>query len=140
VVYALLADGWRVTLAARRFEQARQLAASFADRGLRILERLQDADLPGTALVVNATPIGMFPKPDESPWPADLPFPDAAIYDLVYNPPETKLVKAARAAGLPAATGLGMLVEQAALAFEIWTGRRPPREALFRAVVRSVPA
>jgi shikimate dehydrogenase len=52
----------------------------------------------------------------------------------VYNPPETLLTKRARAAGLPAATGLGMLVEQAALAFETWTGCNPPRHVLFNAV------
>jgi shikimate dehydrogenase len=56
------------------------------------------------------------------------------VYDLVYNPRETKLVKDARAQGLSATTGIGMLIEQAALAFEIWTGCNPPREILFNAV------
>jgi shikimate dehydrogenase len=56
------------------------------------------------------------------------------VYDLVYNPRETKLVKGARSQGLAAITGLGMLIEQAALAFEIWTGRTPPREILFQSV------
>ena len=52
------------------------------------------------------------------------------IYDLVYNPRETKLVRDARAQGLNATTGLGMLIEQAALGFEFWTGHTPPREIL----------
>jgi shikimate 5-dehydrogenase len=60
--------------------------------------------------------------------------PHADVYDLVYNPMETLFVRQARAAGLRAQTGLGMLVEQAALAFEIWTGRVPPRDAMFEAV------
>jgi shikimate dehydrogenase len=65
-----------------------------------------------------------------------LPFPpNAAVYDLVYNPRETKLVKDARAAGLPATTGLGMLIEQAALSFEIWTGHTPSRKLLFDTLV-----
>jgi shikimate dehydrogenase len=77
----------------------------------------------------------MSPKIDASPWPVDLSFPaNAAVYDLVYNPRQTKLVADARAAGLPATTGLGMLVEQAALAFEIWTSHIPPREILRDAV------
>ena len=77
----------------------------------------------------------MSPHPDASPWPAELPFPrGAAVYDLVYNPRETRLVAAARAAGLPAANGLGMLVEQAAIAFELWTGHPAPREAMFQSV------
>jgi shikimate dehydrogenase len=52
---------------------------------------------------------------------------------LVYNPRETKFVKDARAQGLSATTGLGMLIEQAALAFKIWTGHNPPRDVLWSA-------
>ena len=64
-----------------------------------------------------------------------LPFPEnVAVYDLVYNPRETLLVQQTRAAGLPAITGLGMLIEQAALAFESWTGRQAPRTAMREAV------
>jgi shikimate dehydrogenase len=58
----------------------------------------------------------------------------AFVYDLVYNPRETKLVKTARAQGLSATTGLGMLIEQAALAFELWTGHTPPRDVLWTTV------
>jgi shikimate dehydrogenase len=73
----------------------------------------------------------MIPNIDQSPWPENLPFPPrAAIYDLVYNPPETKLVREARRQSLQATTGLGMLIEQAALSFEIWTGHNPSREIM----------
>ena len=89
----------------------------------------------GIELIVNATPIGMFPETDFSPWPDGLPFPDgAAVYDLVYNPRQTRLVRDAQAAGLRATTGLGMLVEQAALSFACWTGQDVPREVMFAAV------
>jgi shikimate dehydrogenase len=76
----------------------------------------------------------MTPNTDQSPWIEKLPFPNAAIYDLVYNPRETKLVRDARSQGLPATTGLGMLIEQAALAFEIWTGYDVSRETLRDAI------
>ena len=56
------------------------------------------------------------------------------IYDLVYNPRETKLVRDARAQGLQATTGLGMLIEQAALGFELWTGIKLS-SAIFRNAV-----
>ncbi len=132
VVYALLADGWNVTLAARRLEQAQQLASSFSHAALRTTH-LTDLQPSTFDLLVNTTPLGMIPNLDTTPW--ELPFPEnAAIYDLVYNPRETRLVREARAAGLPATTGLGMLIEQAALAFEIWTGCQPPRELLWQAV------
>ena len=91
---------------------------------------LQSFQLSTFDLLVNTTPIGMTPNIDQSPWPENLSFPNAAIYDLVYNPHETKLVKDARSQGLSATTGLGMLIEQAALAFEFWTGHNPPRDVL----------
>ena len=129
-------DGWQVTIAARRIEQAAQLADSFANDRLTVADlNLSNIELSNIALVVNTTPVGMTPNVDGSPWPENLPFPPhAAIYDLVYNPRETKVVRDACLQGLSATTGLGMLIEQAALAFEIWTGHKPPRETLTDAV------
>ncbi len=130
VVYALLNDGWNVTLAARRIEQAQGLASSFTNYELRIID-FSDLQPSTFDLLVNTTPIGMTPNIDQSPLPEKLSLPsNAFIYDLVYNPRETKLVKDARAQGLNATTGLGMLIEQAALSFEIWTGHTPPREIM----------
>jgi shikimate dehydrogenase len=101
--------------------------------------RLEAKDLGrlgnGIWLIVNATPIGMFPEVDSSPWPDHLLFPHgAAVYDLVYHPRQTRLVREAQAAGLQATTGLGMLVEQAVLSFACWTGQEVPREVMFVAV------
>jgi shikimate dehydrogenase len=140
VVHALLNDGWNVTVAARRLEQAGQLAASFPNYHLPItnLTNLPTFGLrPSTFnLIVNATPLGMYPHADQSPLPENLSLPsNVFIYDLVYNPRETKLVKDARAQGLNAVTGLGMLIEQAALSFEIWTGHTPPRDILHTSAV-----
>lgn len=134
VVYALVNDGWHVTLAARRIDQARQLSSQF--QGVDVTEsNLQTFQLSNLQLIVNTTPLGMLPDTDRSPWPNDIPFPPhAAIYDLVYNPRQTRLVRDACQQGVSATTGLGMLVEQAALSFEIWTGCNPPRQALFDAL------
>jgi shikimate dehydrogenase len=133
IVCALVYDGWRVTIAARRIEQAQELAGRFD--GVDIMELNFQAFQPSPFhLIVNTTPVGMTPNIDQSPWPGNLPFPAAVIYDLVYNPRETKLVKDAREQGLQAATGLGMLIEQAALAFEIWTGHHLQRDILRNAV------
>ena len=82
-------------------------------------------------LIVNTTPIGMSPNTSNSPWPSELPFPEnCLIYDLVYNPAQTTLIEQAQTSGLNAANGLGMLFEQAALSFELWTGHSPSREAM----------
>jgi shikimate dehydrogenase len=136
--YALLSNGYRVTIAARRLAQAEGLCSQLPDFRHQISAIHLSADHLGRSpwsLIVNTTPVGMHPHPDASPWPPNLPFPqDAEIYDLVYNPPETTLVKDARDAGLNATIGLGMLIEQAALAFERWTGVSVPRMVLREAV------
>jgi shikimate dehydrogenase len=141
VAFALASEGWRVVIAARRLEQAEALAASLGGRldseqFIPVsLAALPGGGVPQPQLIVNATPLGMTPQAETSPWPEGLAFPrGACVYDLVYNPPETRLVREARRAGLEAVTGLGMLVEQAALALEKWTGLPVPREAMFRAV------
>lgn len=132
VVYALLNDDWKVTIYARRIEQAQQLANSFPNYQLPItnLNNLQSL-ISSLSLIVNTTPLGMTPNINESPLPENLSLPNNIfIYDLVYNPRETKLIKDAHAKGIHATTGLGMLIEQAALSFEIWTGKNPSREIL----------
>jgi len=140
VVFALVNDGWKVAVAARRLEQAEALIAQFPGHASSLIRidygaigfRAAVSDL---CLVINATPLGMPPAVEKSPWPAGVPLPRRAVfYDLVYNPQETKFVLDARLIGLRAFSGLGMLVEQAALAFKIWTGFDVPREPLFAAL------
>jgi shikimate dehydrogenase len=140
VVYALLQDGWHITLAARRREQAQALKDTFSQSPISDtqypISNLQSvANRTPMSLIINTTPLGMTPLIDTSPWPAALPFPKrAAVYDLVYNPPKTVLVHTAQTAGLPATTGIGMLIEQAALAFELWTGKKADREVMCEVV------
>ena len=79
------------------------------------------SDLPAGAIVINATSAGLR---ESDPAPIDLarlPRP-AAVYDMIYNPPETRLLAEAQALGLPRAHGLSMLVHQGAKSLEIWTG------------------
>lgn len=92
------------------------------------------ASLPKTQLLVNSSPIGMHPKIDQSPLPEDVKLhKKLTVYDLVYNPTETKLLKQAKAAGAKAVSGLGMLVRQGALAFTVFTGKSAPIEVMFEA-------
>lgn len=129
VVFALQAHGWNVSVAARRIEQAQALVTEF---GLQAACGL-DSPIPNFELLVNTTPLGMTPDTETCAWQGDFP-PGAFVYDLVYNPPETLLIKRARAAGLQAANGLGMLIEQAALAFELWTGHKADRIAMRKSI------
>lgn len=133
VVYALLNDGWQVILASRRLEQAKELADQFnATDALEL--NLQTFQRSNLQLIVNTTPLGMSPNIETSPLPENTVLSKSIfVYDLIYNPRETQLVKDAHAQGLQATTGLGMLIEQAALAFELWTGHTPPRDILWNA-------
>ena len=80
-----------------------------------------------SGLLVNCTPVGMYPKPDACPLTEEMlrsMLPCATgVADLIYNPSETRLTAAAKAAGVPACTGLYMLVAQAVEAERIWQGR-----------------
>lgn len=84
-------------------------------------------------LIVNATPIGLSPK-DPISIPANWLPKKKVVYDLIYNPKETKLLKAARGKGCKTINGLGMLLNQAAASFEIWTGKHVPIKLMAKAV------
>ena len=76
-------------------------------------------------ILINTTPIGMYPNVEKSPIPAEFLHKDLVVYDIVYNPLETKLMKDATKMGCNTIGGLDMLVNQGALAFEWWTNKKP---------------
>ena len=90
--------------------------------------------VPNTDLLVNCTPVGTH-KSDtdgQSPLPDEY-VPGSLVFDLVYNPPETPLLKVAKKRGAKAVSGLGMLVYQAAESIKIWTGQDAPVEKMLEA-------
>lgn len=90
-------------------------------------------------LFVHATPVGMWPHAEGCIWPEELPFPaHLTAFDLVYNPLETHLLRRAREAGARTIDGLGMLVAQGALSFELWTGKTAPIEVMRAAGERAL--
>ena len=134
VVYALGQSRGRVHLWARRAEQAetliRDLSPYLPNSSLTLVSPDGLADCT-PALIVNSTPLGMTPHTAASPWPAGLPFPPGAlVYDLVYNPAETKLMRDAAAAGCHTRNGLEMLIRQGLQAFQLWTGVEADVEAI----------
>ena len=89
-------------------------------------KQLADA-LATSSLLVNATNIGMAPNIDQMPIPDEKVLrKDLAVFDVIYHPGETKLLKAAKATGATAVNGLGMLLFQGAAAFKLWTGKEMP--------------
>ncbi|MDP2920720.1 MAG: shikimate dehydrogenase [Dehalococcoidia bacterium] len=82
--------------------------------------------IPDTDILVNATSVGMTPGANESPFPADLLCASLLVFDIVYNPLETRLLREAKTAGARTISGLEMLIWQGVLAFEKWTGQHAP--------------
>jgi shikimate dehydrogenase len=126
VVYSLLNLGWSVTIAARRHTQAMLLSEKFHNPNLHTApwEAVTNYSfLKIFSLLVNTTPVGMSPDIDQSPLGDDVALPASMlVYDLIYNPQKTRLMQIAEKNNTTAINGLGMLLHQAVLSFEIWTG------------------
>ena len=131
VAVALSSAGSRVTVYGRNRGTAKDVAKLAGGTACAFPVTAGSWDL-----LVNTTPVGMFPHVDETPFEGA--FDGRVVYDLVYNPMETRLLKEAAAAGCETLGGLDMLVAQAEDQSEWWLGRRPPaglmREAALGAV------
>jgi shikimate dehydrogenase len=137
IVLALGRAGANVTVAARRADAARAAAALAVGSRTIDLEAIATA-VAGAELIVNATPLGM--NRELPPFDPSLLHKHQVILDAVYFPSETPLIAAARACGARATNGLAMLVHQAALQFELWTGKRAPLDEMRMAAMLAVEA
>lgn len=127
IVLALVEAGADVTVAARREEAALDAAAlAPGARGVGFDDL--DATVAAASVVVNATPLGMRGEPP--PFAPEALQGQQLVLDTVYHPPETPLLTIARERGIPAANGLGMLVHQAALSFELFTDLAAPLDVM----------
>jgi len=96
---------------------------------------VQSLDIPKADLLINATPIGM-KEQDPLLVPQGLLQENTLVYDLIYNPKETKLLAAAIARGAKVSNGLGMLLYQGVESFKIWTNREPPVKIMQEALAK----
>lgn len=128
----------------RTEEKALELASSISRsynlpvKGLKLNMENLSLELKDAEVVVNATSVGMHPNIDETPIPKNLIKPEMVVFDVVYRPIKTRLLKEAKQVGAKTINGLAMLVFQAVKAFEIWTGLTPPIDAMFRAALRGL--
>ena len=129
VAIALADEGAAVTICARRTEEARRIADLVGGRVGEFPPRAGSWDV-----LINATPAGTGPG-GENPI-AGAALDGEMVFDLVYSPPETRLLADARAAGCLTIGGLEMLVAQAERQFELWTGHRPPAGLFLKAATR----
>ncbi len=95
------------------------------------------AHATGAGCLINATPLGL-KRSDPLPLPGDCIHKHHLVCDLVYNPPETQFLRAAKARKAKRLSGLGMLLFQGVIAFEIWTGKKAPVSVMKSALIRQI--
>ena len=153
VVQALLRAGvGQLSIANRTPARAAALAQLAAERGTPAIALGRDALSPDSAtlsdavadadLIVNCTSLGMRHGPDETASPlAGQRIPaDCLVYDLVYNPAQTPLLRQAASAGASTLGGIAMLVYQGAASFEHWFGRPAPVDIMLQAATAAMAA
>ncbi len=127
ITLALSGVGARVAVVARRADASREVSSLAPGADSSTLESLDDV-VRGADVLVNATPLGM--QGEDVPVGSDALAGLRLVFDTVYAPPETPLLARAAAGGVAVVNGLGMLVHQAAIAFEAFTGHPAPLDAM----------
>ncbi|MFL5330860.1 MAG: type I 3-dehydroquinate dehydratase [Gemmataceae bacterium] len=121
-------------IASRTHERAEKLAKEVGGEPLDWKARHKE----GCRIVINCTPIGMHPNVDESPLHNSYLRPDLIVFESVYVPETTLLVKEARARGATVITGVDMFIRQASTQFELFTGREAPVDTIAKAIRRKL--
>jgi 3-dehydroquinate dehydratase / shikimate dehydrogenase len=130
--YALMESGAKVSIVGRNPDRVRSLAKTC---GAEPLLREQ-AEARKFDALVHATSLGMFPHTDGCFFPNAIPA--EVVFDMVYNPIETELVRRATGQGLTIISGLQMFLEQAARQYEIWTGATAPRTVMEKVAIETL--
>ncbi len=113
------------------------LREHFNNIEFREASSVEQLNIENCDLLINATPVGM---KDTDPSLVDKKFihNDLLVYDLIYNPAETKLLKIAKEKGAAVSNGLGMLLYQGVAAFELWTNRKAPVEVMCKTLTEAI--
>lgn len=133
----------KLTILNRTRIKAVKLAKKFTKIGSKVdgkgltLKSLEK-ELIDSEILINTTSVGMYPDVEESPVPEEFLHRDLVVFDIVYNPLETLLLKYARKTGAKPINGAGMLVNQGAIGFKMWTGCEAPKNIMRKIVVESL--
>jgi 3-dehydroquinate dehydratase/shikimate dehydrogenase len=136
VVFGLRQMNADVVITSRTFENARELAEATDSRAVEWDSRYSVK----IDILVNCTPVGMHPNVDETPFAAGQLRRTWLVFDTIYNPEQTLLVKEARLKGCRVVTGVDMFIRQVALQFKVFTNQEPPIEVMRLALKRAVGA
>jgi len=140
IAFYLDTEGARLTIANRTEDRAAMLASSLHNADFislseeELKRHIKDADI-----LINTTSVGMYPRADATLVNAGMMHSRLVVFDIVYNPAETKLLREAKKAGVQTIIeGVKMLVYQGAASFKIWTGMEPPVEVMEAAVRKAL--
>jgi shikimate dehydrogenase len=145
ITFQLVAEGAEITIINRTEERAIELAKDISATALsgkvegRGLSKLKDV-LQDASVLINTTTLGMHPNTDTAIATAEDLHPGLTVFDIVYNPLETRLLREAKASGAKTVSGVLMLVYQGAEAFRLWTGIEPPVELMKKTVMEVLQA
>ncbi|MBM3983674.1 MAG: shikimate dehydrogenase, partial [Planctomycetes bacterium] len=131
VAFALHREGAQITIASRTYERAQKLAEDVKCKAVDWHARHNVS----FDVLVNCTPVGMHPNVDEAPCHFSVLKPGTTVFDTIYNPETTLLIREARSRGCDTVTGVDMFVRQAARQVELFTGLTPDLDAM-RQIVR----
>ncbi len=144
IVFTFAKFAGKITVLNRTFQRAKRLVEDILKtvKIPIIAKKLSYEDLKAAILeaelLVNTTSVGMYPHTEETIVPQELLHERLTIFDIVYNPPETRLLREAKSVGLRAIDGIEMLVYQGAEAFEKWTDKKAPIEIMKKTVLKSL--
>jgi 3-dehydroquinate dehydratase/shikimate dehydrogenase len=134
IAYGLMRCGAHVVIASRSLPRAEELAKALKCKAIDwSVRHAVTADV-----LINCTPVGMHPNVDEAPYDKHRLRPSMIVFDTVYNPETTLLVKEARARCCTVVTGVAMFIRQAALQFKLFTGRDAPTELMRDVLKRAI--
>ncbi len=117
-------------------EKAEELAKLVGAEGFGGLEQLPE--IGSADILINATPVGMWPRINESIVPRELLHPKLTVFDINYNPKETRMIAEAKEAGCTVIYGYKMFLHQAAVQFELFTGHQAPLPEMERALIKAL--
>ncbi|MBN1134576.1 MAG: shikimate dehydrogenase [Methanosarcinaceae archaeon] len=140
ICFQFASEGADVTIANRTEKRALELAHDVSSVGkahgtgvVNLKDLIKEADI-----LVNSTTLGMYPNTFESIATADQMHSELTVFDIVYNPLETRLLKEAKTAGATTVNGLMMFIHQGAESFKIWKGLEPPVDVMKKAVMEAL--
>lgn len=144
IVFTFAKFAGKIIVLNRTFQRAKRLVEDILKtvKIPIIAKKLSYEDLKAVILeaelLVNTTSVGMYPHTEETIVPQELLHERLTVFDIVYNPPETRLLREAKSVGLRAIDGIEMLVYQGAEAFEKWTDKKAPIEIMKKTVLKSL--